>query len=90
VDTYFYDPRDGHGLPHDPFKAIVAPLPIGWISSVDAGSRVKLSPYSFYSGFNSQLPALPRRQKFNVLTSHRGATTRGPRCIRRTQESVSL
>jgi hypothetical protein len=29
----FYEPKNGHGLPHDPFKAIVAPRPIGWISS---------------------------------------------------------
>ena len=35
----FYEPRLGHGLPHDPFKATVAPRPIGWISSRDAGGR---------------------------------------------------
>ena len=27
----FYEPKSGHGLPHDPFKAIVAPRPIGWV-----------------------------------------------------------
>jgi flavin reductase (DIM6/NTAB) family NADH-FMN oxidoreductase RutF len=32
-DTHFYEPKDGHQLPHDPFKAIVAPRPIGWIST---------------------------------------------------------
>ena len=32
----FYEPRNGHGLPLDPFKAIVAPRPIGWISTLDA------------------------------------------------------
>ena len=32
----FYEPRNGHGLPHDPFKAIVAPRPIGWITSMSA------------------------------------------------------
>ena len=47
VDTdYFYAVSDGHGLPHDPFKAIVAPRPIGWISTRDAEGRVNLAPYS--------------------------------------------
>lgn len=44
----FYVTADGHGLPHDPFKAIVAPRPIGWISTVDAEGRVNLAPYSFF------------------------------------------
>ena len=33
-EFHFYEPRLGHGLAHDPFKVIVAPRPIGWISSV--------------------------------------------------------
>jgi len=46
----FYQPslRD-HGLPHDPFKALVSPRPIGWISSIDAEGRPNLAPYSFYN-----------------------------------------
>ncbi|MDB5294066.1 MAG: Asp/Glu/hydantoin racemase [Phycisphaerales bacterium] len=48
---HFYEPRNGHGLPHDPFKAIVAPRPIGWISTVDASGRVNLAPYSFFNAF---------------------------------------
>jgi flavin reductase (DIM6/NTAB) family NADH-FMN oxidoreductase RutF len=50
-DTHFYEPRHGHGLPHDPFKAIVAPRPIGWISTVDAAGRPNLAPYSFFNAF---------------------------------------
>jgi flavin reductase (DIM6/NTAB) family NADH-FMN oxidoreductase RutF len=50
-ETYFYEPGKGHGLPHDPFKAIVAPRPIGWISTVDLDGRVNLAPYSFYNAF---------------------------------------
>jgi flavin reductase (DIM6/NTAB) family NADH-FMN oxidoreductase RutF len=50
-DTHFYEPRNGHGLPHDPFKAIVAPRPIGWISTVDADGRPNLAPYSFFNAF---------------------------------------
>jgi len=45
----FYEPKDGHGLPHDPFNAIVTPRPIGWISTVDASGRVNLAPYSFFN-----------------------------------------
>jgi flavin reductase (DIM6/NTAB) family NADH-FMN oxidoreductase RutF len=56
AEIYFYDPRQGHGLPHDPFKAIVAPRPIGWISTVDRAGRVNLAPYSFFNGFGSNPP----------------------------------
>ncbi|HWH83624.1 MAG TPA: flavin reductase family protein [Burkholderiaceae bacterium] len=49
---HFYEPRLGHGLPHDPFNAIVGPRPIGWISSHDAQGRLNLAPYSFFNGFN--------------------------------------
>lgn len=36
-----------HGLAHDPFKAIVAPRPIGWIGSKGRDGSLNLSPYSF-------------------------------------------
>ncbi len=52
----FYEPRHGHGLPHDPFKAIVAPRPIGWISTVDAQGRPNLAPYSFFNAVHSRPP----------------------------------
>ncbi|WP_136682376.1 flavin reductase family protein [Falsirhodobacter xinxiangensis] len=44
----FYRPEDGHGLPHNPFNAIVAPRPIGWISTRGA-SGDNLAPYSFFN-----------------------------------------
>ncbi|SAL46459.1 Asp/Glu/hydantoin racemase [Caballeronia choica] len=50
-DVHFYSPEEGHGLRHDPFKAIVAPRVIGWISSRDADGRVNLAPYSFFGAF---------------------------------------
>jgi flavin reductase (DIM6/NTAB) family NADH-FMN oxidoreductase RutF len=53
---HFYEPRLGHGLPHDPFKAIVAPRPIGWISTVDAEGRANLAPYSFFNAFSDAPP----------------------------------
>jgi len=52
----FYEPKDGHGLPHDPFKAIVAPRPIGWISTVDAESRPNLAPYSYFNAISTMPP----------------------------------
>ena len=49
---YYYEPAKGHGLPHDPFNAIVGPRPIGWISSHDREGRLNLAPYSFFNAFN--------------------------------------
>ncbi|WP_236185561.1 flavin reductase family protein [Pseudomonas juntendi] len=49
---YYYEPAKGHGLPHDPFNAIVGPRPIGWISSQDREGRLNLAPYSFFNAFN--------------------------------------
>ncbi|MEM9321040.1 MAG: flavin reductase family protein [Pseudomonadota bacterium] len=45
----FYEPKDGHGLPHNPFNAIVTPRPIGWISSRGADGSDNLAPYSFFN-----------------------------------------
>jgi flavin reductase (DIM6/NTAB) family NADH-FMN oxidoreductase RutF len=50
--AHFYEPSQGHGLRHDPFNAIIAPRPIGWISSISAEGEVNLAPYSFFNGFN--------------------------------------
>lgn len=44
----FYQPQRGHGLPHDPFNAIVAPRPIGWISTRGVLGD-NLAPYSFFN-----------------------------------------
>jgi flavin reductase (DIM6/NTAB) family NADH-FMN oxidoreductase RutF len=46
----FYRPENGHGLPHNPFNAIITPRPIGWISTRDAQGRDNLAPYSFFNG----------------------------------------
>ena len=52
----FYRPEDGHPLPHNPFKAMIVPRPIGWISSVDAQGRANLAPYSFFNGVSDEPP----------------------------------
>ncbi len=53
---HFYEPRNGHGLPHDPFNAIVGPRPIGWISSCSTDGALNLAPYSFFNAFNYTPP----------------------------------
>jgi len=55
-DFHFYEPANGHGLPHDPFNAMVGPRPIGWISSQSASGVRNLAPYSFFNGFNYTPP----------------------------------
>src|SRR6476646_1942259 len=54
--SMFYEPdrRDATLLPHDPFKAIVAPRPIGWVTSIDRNGNVNLAPYSYFNGVNSR------------------------------------
>lgn len=59
IDRYhFYEPSAGHGLPHDPIKAIVSPRPIGWISTISAGGVANLAPYSFFNQLCSRPPVL--------------------------------
>lgn len=55
---YFYQPSDGHRLPHDPLNAIIGPRPIGWIASVDAHGKRNLAPYSFFNCFNYRPPII--------------------------------
>jgi flavin reductase (DIM6/NTAB) family NADH-FMN oxidoreductase RutF len=53
----FYEiAKNDHGLPHDPFKAIVAPRPIGWITTMSADGAVNLAPYSYFNGVHSKPP----------------------------------
>jgi flavin reductase (DIM6/NTAB) family NADH-FMN oxidoreductase RutF len=56
--VYFYRPAEGHGLPHDPFNALVAPRPIGWISSRSADGVLNVAPYSFFNAFNYTPPII--------------------------------
>lgn len=52
----FYDAvRNDHGFEFDPFKALVAPRPIGWISSLSATGVANLAPYSYFNAM-SQAP----------------------------------
>jgi flavin reductase (DIM6/NTAB) family NADH-FMN oxidoreductase RutF len=53
----FYETSaNAHGLPHDPFKALVTPRPIGWISAISEKGEVNLSPYSFFNAVSERPP----------------------------------
>ncbi len=45
----FYEPKHGHGLPCNPFNAVVTPRPIGWISTRGTEGYDNLAPYSFFN-----------------------------------------
>ena len=51
----FFEPqkRDRTLFPHDPFKGVIVPRPIGWISTMSRAGQVNLAPYSYFNGFNS-------------------------------------
>lgn len=50
----FYEVAAGHGLAHDPFKALVTPRPVGWISTMSAAGETNLSPYSFFNAVSDR------------------------------------
>ena len=53
----FYQPaKNDHGLPRDPFKAIVVPRPIGWITSMGRKGEINLAPYSFFNAVSEDPP----------------------------------
>ena len=55
----FYETaKNNHGLPYSPFKAIVAPRPIGWITSISAKGDINLAPYSFFNALTDRPPTV--------------------------------
>ena len=63
----FYEPRNGSGLPHNPFKAIVVPRPIGWISTLSAAGIPNLAPYSFFNAVADNPPQV----MFSASNNHK-------------------
>src|SRR3954465_15887329 len=53
---FYTTDRNDHGLPHDPFKAIIAPRPIGWVTTMSADGAINLAPYSYFNGVHSKPP----------------------------------
>lgn len=58
TDYHFYEPAQGHRLPHDPLNAIVAPRPIGWVSTTSGAGVRNLAPYSFFNLINHRPPLI--------------------------------
>ncbi|MDB5595905.1 MAG: flavin reductase protein [Hyphomicrobiales bacterium] len=54
----FFEPhlRDRTMFPYDPFKAMVVPRPVGWISTMGLNGEVNLAPYSFFNAFSGAPP----------------------------------
>lgn len=57
-EMHSYLVADGHGLRHDPFGSLVAPRPIGWISSMSKNGALNLAPYSFFNAFSYKPPII--------------------------------
>ena len=57
-NAHYYEPSDGHGLRYDPFNSIIAPRPIGWISTISAAGVPNLAPYSFFNALNYHPPLI--------------------------------
>lgn len=58
TDWHFFEPAQGHSLRHDPLNAIVAPRPIGWISTISNEGVRNLAPYSFFNLFSYKPPII--------------------------------
>lgn len=56
IEFYSYEPAAGHALRHNPLNAIIAPRPIGWISTLGRDRCANLAPYSFFNAFNYDPP----------------------------------
>ncbi|WP_126975938.1 flavin reductase family protein [Frigidibacter oleivorans] len=53
----FYDPRsESHGLPHNPWLALIVPRPIGWISTRSGSGVANLAPYSCFNAISGNPP----------------------------------
>jgi len=55
---FYESSRNDHGLIVDPFKALVVPRPIGWITTIDGHGRVNLAPFSFFNAFGANPPVV--------------------------------
>ena len=62
----FFEPSEGSGLPHNPFKAIVVPRPIGWISTLSADGIPNLAPYSYFNAVADNPPQVMFSASSNV------------------------
>lgn len=55
----FYEPsKQNHRLINDPFKSLIIPRPIGWISSQDRKGNINLAPYSYFNALCDDPPMI--------------------------------
>ena len=54
----FYEPKKGIPFKVDPFKSLIFPRPIGWISSVNKGGVANLAPYSYFNAVTDEPPQI--------------------------------
>ena len=80
----FYRPEDGHGLPRNPFNAIVTPRPIGWISTRSGAGVNNLAPYSFFNAVAYVPPQVmfsTTGTKDSITKDSRQQTSARPACF---------
>ena len=68
----FYETNvNNHGLEHDPFKALVAPRPVGWVSTLSKNNEVNLAPYSYFNAVSDAPPMvmISSNQRKDTLTN---------------------
>jgi len=91
----FYRPADGHGLPHNPYNAIITPRPIGWISTRGSDGRDNLAPYSFFNGLAYEPPQLmfsttsAKHDRENTKDSAANAEETGVFCVNIVSEAMT-
>lgn len=68
----FYRPADGHGLPRNPFNALITPRPIAWVATRDAEGRSNLAPFSFFNGAGYEPPIVSVAFTGAKLGAHQG------------------
>ena len=52
----FYEPKKGSPFKIDPFKSLVFPRPIGWVSSISKNGIANLAPYSYFNAIADEPP----------------------------------
>lgn len=55
---FYTTAKRDHGLRHDPFKALIVPRPIGWVSTLDTAGNPNLAPFSFFNAISDSPPML--------------------------------
>ena len=77
AEFHYYEPAKGHGLRFNPFKAIIAPRPIGWISTRSRAGVFNLAPYSFFNAFADAPPIIGFSTSFQKKDSLRNVEETG-------------